>query len=110
MVESMKEDAQMPLRVHVDKAVRQIKQKYAHLGRERILDDARRLARKRGWRRPWDGEDGAAFKKWIESNRFGLAQEEDKGVPHVSLPEWMIAFLNEQAELVEQGILDAEYT
>ena len=31
-------------------------------------------------------------------------------MPHVSLPDWMIAFLNEQAELVEQGILDAEYT
>ena len=102
-LKELKESIALPLKQQIERAVRDLRQKYAHLGRERIIDASRRLARKRNWRRPWDGADGAEFRGWLERNRAGLTVEDEKGTPYVSLPDWMQAFLTEQSEIIEQG-------
>lgn len=44
--------------------VMDVQRKSCHQAWKRVLTDQRSRARRRGWRRPWDGEDGSAFKDW----------------------------------------------
>ena len=63
-----------------------LKQKYCDKAYRDIVEKGRKLARRRNYRRPWDGEDGAAFDEWQtlqdmrESGKSNSnAQDDDTG-------------------------------
>lgn len=57
---------QMNRRLRVMWITMDLQRKYCHQAWKKTLQDQRLRARRRGWRRPWDGEDGVAFAEWQE--------------------------------------------
>ena len=57
-----------------------LEEKYIKLAFEELLRTQRLRARKHGWRRPWDGEDGKDFVEWSKQRELLEQQAEDEGV------------------------------
>ena len=68
-----------------------LKRKYCHKEWSRILEEQRGLADRRGWRRPWDGEDGEEFATWlaIKATKARSHDEDEEPEEHDDTPDWL---------------------
>lgn len=57
-----------------------LKRKYSHKEWARILEEQRSLSDRRGWRRPWDGEDGEEFATWLALKATKARSHDDEEV------------------------------
>ena len=71
----------------VDEAIEDMKNKYVQIGFRNLLKRERVRARKKKWRRPWDGEDGADFGEWSKQRDLLEEQAEDAGEEFQDKPE-----------------------
>jgi Leucine-rich repeat (LRR) protein len=71
----------------VDEAIQDMKDKFVQIGFRNMLKRERVRARKKQWRRPWDGEDGADFIEWEKQRELLEEQAEDAGEEYQEDPE-----------------------
>jgi internalin A len=71
----------------VEEAIQDMKDKYVQIGFRNMLKRERVRARKKQWRRPWDGEDGADFIEWEKQRELLEEQAADAGEEYQEDPE-----------------------
>ena len=90
-----KTHAKMPPKVALNIALEDVKRKYCVMRWEEIVDEARRDAVEYGHRRPWDGDDGESYTRFVQT--YGRAIISGQEVD--SLPSWIKQLKPDSAQI-----------